>query len=66
MIIGPDYHADKLTPELIAQRPGWDQLASVKNERIHLLNADIVSRPGPRLADALEELARILYPERFS
>jgi len=66
VIIGPDYHADKLTPELIAQRPGWDQLAAVKNERIHLLNADIVSRPGPRLADALEELARILYPERFS
>jgi len=66
VIIGPDYHADKLTPELIAQRPGWDQLAAVKKERIHLLNADIVSRPGPRLADALEELARILYPERFS
>ena len=66
VIIGPDYHADKLTPELIAQRPGWDQLAAVKNERIHLLNDDIVSRPGPRLADALEELARILYPERFS
>jgi iron complex transport system substrate-binding protein len=66
VIVGPDYHADKLTPELIARRPGWDQLAAVKDERVYLLNADIVSRPGPRLADALEELARILYPERFS
>jgi iron complex transport system substrate-binding protein len=65
-IIGPDYHADKLTPALIAQRPGWAELTAVKEGRVYLLNADITSRPGPRLAEALEALAAALYPELFT
>lgn len=65
VILGPDTHVEKLTPELVAQRPGWDALSAVQNGRVLLLDADIVSRPGPRLADALEALAQALYPERF-
>ncbi len=30
---------------------------AVKNNRVYKINADIISRPGPRLVDALEELA---------
>jgi iron complex transport system substrate-binding protein len=33
---------------------------AVKNGRVYRINADIISRPGPRLIDALEEFARIL------
>ena len=33
---------------------------AVKNSRIYKIDADIISRPGPRLVDALEEFARIL------
>jgi len=65
VILGPDTHADKLTPEQIAQRPGWDQIEAVRNGRIHLINGDITSRPGPRLADALEAIAQALYPDLF-
>lgn len=65
VIIGPDSHADKLTPALIAARPGWGELAAVQAGRVYLLDGDTVSRPGPRLADALEDLAQALYPERF-
>ena len=38
---------------------------AVKNGRLYKINADIISRPGPRLVDALEEIARDLHPERF-
>ncbi|MEO8041595.1 MAG: cobalamin-binding protein [Acidobacteriota bacterium] len=30
---------------------------AVKNGRVYRINADIISRPGPRLVDALEEIA---------
>lgn len=65
VILGPDTHAEKLTPSAIAGRPGWDGIRAVREGRIHLIQGDIVSRPGPRLVDALEEIARLLHPDRF-
>lgn len=64
-IMGSDTHGEKLTPEMIGARPGWDQIDAVKNERILLIPGDIVSRAGPRLADAVEAIALALYPELF-
>jgi iron complex transport system substrate-binding protein len=54
-----------ITPESIAKRPGWADLNAVKNGKVLPFNDDLVSRPGPRLVDALEELARLLRPELF-
>jgi len=54
-----------VTPESIAQRPGWADLSAVKNRQVVPFNDDLVSRPGPRLVDALEELAKLLRPELF-
>ena len=53
------------SPETVKARPGWGSISAVKNDRIYVVDPDIVSRPGPRLADALETLAQALYPERF-
>lgn len=38
---------------------------AVKNGRVYKINADIISRPGPRLVDALEQMARLLHPQKF-
>jgi iron complex transport system substrate-binding protein len=54
-----------VTPESIAQRPGWENLSAVKNGNVIPFNDDLASRPGPRLVDALEELAKLLRPELF-
>jgi len=54
-----------VSPESIAQRPGWENLAAVKNGQVVPFNDDLASRPGPRLVDALEELAKLLRPELF-
>ena len=53
------------SPETVRARPGWGVISAVKNDRIYVVDPDIVSRPGPRVADALEQLARVLYPEKF-
>ena len=54
-----------ISPESIAQRPGWGNLTAVKNKQVVPFNDDLVSRPGPRLVDAFEELAKLFRPELF-
>lgn len=34
---------------------------AVKNGRVYRINADIISRPGPRLVDAIEQIANFLH-----
>jgi iron complex transport system substrate-binding protein len=51
--------------QTVKARPGWDAISAVRNDRIYVIDPDIVSRPGPRLVDGLEQLARFLYPEKF-
>ncbi|HUO87306.1 MAG TPA: cobalamin-binding protein [Thermoanaerobaculia bacterium] len=48
-----------------ASRPGWRDVSAVADGRMHLLDGDLVSRPGPRLVAAFEEVAALLHPERF-
>jgi iron complex transport system substrate-binding protein len=50
------------TVESVAQRPGWESLDAVKNNAIFPFDANLVSRPGPRLVDGLEALVEILHP----
>ena len=38
---------------------------AAKNGRVYRINDDRLSRPGPRLVDGLEEMARALHPESF-
>ena len=54
-----------MTAEQVADRAGWDTLSAVKEGNIYPFNDDLVSRPGPRLVDGLEELARLIHPELF-
>ncbi len=44
--------------------PGWRELSAVKQDRIVSL-PDTVQRPGPRIADMLELLARAIHPQAF-
>jgi iron complex transport system substrate-binding protein len=62
-ILGHTGHQLALTPAQIGQRPGWKHLTAVKRSCIRLLNGDTMARPGPRLAEALEFIARALYPD---
>jgi iron complex transport system substrate-binding protein len=54
-----------VTVESVGQRPGWENLSAVQNDNIFPFDDNLVSRPGPRLVDGLETLAKILRPELF-
>ena len=43
----------------------WKTIPAVKNGRIHLIDSDLLDRPSPRIIEGLEELARVLHPEKF-
>ena len=53
------------TPELVAQRAGWESIAAVENGAVYTFDDNLVSRPGPRVVDGLEELARLIHPDLF-
>ncbi len=65
VILGPSSHSDQLTAAVISARPGWQKLAAVKSGAIYIVDAETISRAGPRVVDALESIVGVLYPELF-
>jgi iron complex transport system substrate-binding protein len=54
-----------MTPEMVKQRAGWEGIAAVQQDQIYVFDDDMVSRPGPRLVDGLETLAKLIHPGVF-
>ncbi len=53
------------TPEKVSQRPGWGTLTAIQTGQVFPIDNNLVSRPGPRLVDGLEALAKLLHPGVF-
>jgi iron complex transport system substrate-binding protein len=51
--------------QLALNEPRLSGVNARLNNQVYGANDDIYGRPGPRLVDALEELAHILHPELF-
>lgn len=51
------------TLETLKERPGFENIDAIKNSQVYFLDADIVSRAGPRIIEGLEEIAKAIHPE---
>lgn len=54
--------------ESIKVRPGFDVISAIKNNRVYVFEgneANLVSRPGPRIIETLEVVAKAIHPELF-
>ena len=51
-----------VTADSLKQRAGWSGLAALQNGQVYPFDDNLVSRPGPRLVDGLEALAKLLHP----
>ncbi len=52
----------------IRERPGWTSLTAIRLQRVAELESaqvDILSRPGPRVAEAVRLLAHLFHPDLF-
>lgn len=63
VILAPTTHSEKVDVQKMASRPGWAGMRAVQNQRIHVIDGDLISRCGPRMLSALEEIIRVVYPE---
>jgi iron complex transport system substrate-binding protein len=54
-----------VTAEMVKERAGWEVISAVKNDAIYPIDDILISRPGPRIIDGLEALAKIIHPELF-
>jgi iron complex transport system substrate-binding protein len=54
-----------VTIDIVKARPGWNAIFAVQNDQIYAIDPDIISRPGPRIVEALEQLAAQFYPQVF-
>jgi len=50
------------TPAQVAARPGWSVMTAVKTGAIRAVDDTLVSRPGPRIVEALRALALAIDP----
>lgn len=62
---GMDSSEKDLIRETFMTSPQYASLSAVKNNRVYAVDADIISRPAPRILDAAEQVARLIHPECF-
>jgi iron complex transport system substrate-binding protein len=53
------------SPDDIYTRPYFQELQAVRRHRVLVVSESLFSRPGPRSAEAVVQLARFLHPEAF-
>jgi iron complex transport system substrate-binding protein len=53
------------TSESVLARPGWETIAAVQSASVFPIDDNMISRPGPRLVNGLEQLAKLIHPELF-
>jgi iron complex transport system substrate-binding protein len=53
-------------PQMVAARPGWSSIDAVTHHRVYAIATALISRPGPRIVDGLEQLAKDLHPDLFA
>ncbi|NUP07837.1 MAG: ABC transporter substrate-binding protein [Polyangiaceae bacterium] len=51
---------------LVATIPGLSALRAAKSGKLRRLEGTSAIRPGPRIGEGVETVARLLYPERFA
>jgi iron complex transport system substrate-binding protein len=53
------------TPKAVEKRHGFDAVAAVHDGHVVVIDSNLVTRPGPRIVQGLDALARALHPDAF-
>lgn len=66
ILLGDAAYDPSITAETVAGRQGWGEMTAVVDGNVKAVPDDIViTRPGPRIVEGLEALARLVHPELF-
>ncbi len=64
LVILADNECCGVTPEQVAERPGWDALSAVQNGNVTVVDEDVASRWGPRVPELFEEISDVISTAR--
>ena len=66
ILLGDAAYDRTVTAQSVAGRQGWSEMTAVREGRIVVVRDDpVITRPGPRILDGLEALARAIHPELY-
>ena len=54
----------KSSNDILSSYPEWKSLPAVGLKQVGIVDASIVSRPGPRIVDGLEAIVNVIHPAR--
>lgn len=64
VIITPATYMENAVGEILG-RAGWDKIQAITDKSVVLVDGDVMSRPGPRIGEAVENMAEAVYPDLF-
>jgi iron complex transport system substrate-binding protein len=50
----------------VKERPGWNSISAVQNNRIIVVDGDLFAEAGPRIGDQIAAAAKAFYPQLFN
>jgi iron complex transport system substrate-binding protein len=50
----------------VKERPGWNAISAIHNNRVIVVDGDLFAEAGPRIGDQIAAAARAFYPQLFN
>src|SRR6185436_17275836 len=63
VMVLPTHASDAAGPRAVAYWSRWPAIPAVRAGRVHPVEDDLVSRPGPRLDQGAERMLHLIHPE---
>jgi iron complex transport system substrate-binding protein len=54
-----------ITVESVLKRSGWGNIDAVQKKQVFPIDSNLTNRPGPRIVDGFEAVAKLIHPELF-
>lgn len=54
-----------ITVESVLKRSGWENIDAVQKKQVFPIDSNLTNRPGPRIVDGFEAVAKLIHPELF-
>ncbi|XZE20651.1 ABC transporter substrate-binding protein [Pirellulaceae bacterium SH449] len=61
IVLCPTSHDRPVELNSVLQRPRWQTIQAIRDRRVYLVNGDHISRCGPRLLEALDQIVSLLH-----
>lgn len=62
-VSSPHSAPHQVAPESVKSRENFKNLKAIKNNRVYVIDTDIINRPSPRIIEGLKQFVKAIFPE---